>query len=119
MIKRIGYFLLGFVIAMILLFYPRGRKGSDLEPEELYDAEFWFGLQDTKASMIEQLEMAGYDYMGELPLPHGDQYTQWLYKMEDAPKWAVENHFHLLVQIGVEPGVKVTRKSDGANVPWV
>ena len=118
MIKRIGYFLLGFLIAMILLFYPRGRKGSGLEPEELYDAEFWFGLQDAKAFMIEQLEMAGYDYMGELPLPHG-QYTQWLYKMEDAPKWAVENHFHLLVQIGVEPGVKVTRKSDGANVPWV
>lgn len=112
--RKIGYFILGFTTAMILLFYPRRSE----ESEELYDAEFWFGLQDTKDSMIEQLEMAGYDYMGELPLPHG-QYTQWLYKMEDAPKWAVENHFHLLVQIGVEPGVKVTRKSDGVIVPWV
>ena len=117
MIKRIGYFLLGFLTALVLWFWPRRSEETEVS-EELYDAEFHFGLQDTSDSMVEQFKMAGYTYVGDIPLPKG-KHTQWLYMMKDAPKWAIKEHYHLLLQMGLNPGAKIIRKSDGANIPWV
>lgn len=120
MIKRIGYFLLGFLTALVLLFWPRRSEVSEelYSSEELYDAEFHFGLQDSSDSMVEQLKMAGYTYVGDIPLPNG-QHTQWLYMMKDAPKWAIKEHHNLLLQLGIDPGMKIFSRNDGKELPVV
>lgn len=115
MIKRSFFFVLGFIAGIVILYWP--RKAEEVLEEE-YDAYFFFSIDDTTDFMVDHLTRAGYSYVGMRPIPQ-NQTSQWEIQMEDAPDWAVREHYDKLLQLGVNPSVKITRKSDDKVLPWV
>ncbi|KKL94978.1 hypothetical protein LCGC14_1859230 [marine sediment metagenome] len=115
MIKRSFFFVLGFITGIAILYWPR----KDVEVmEEEYDAIFFFSVNDTTDFIVEYLSRAGYSYVGLRPLPL-NQTTQWEYRMQDAPDWAIREHCETLAKLGVNPSVQIIRKSDSKILPWV
>ena len=111
-IKQVLFFVLGFVTGIAILFWPRK---DEKVPEEEYDAYFLFSINETTDFIVDHLTRAGYTYMGVRPIPQ-NQASQWEYRMEDAPDWAIIEHSNTLMKLGVNPGISVIRKSDGENI---
>lgn len=115
MIKRSFFFVLGFVTGIAILYWP--RKTEEVAEEE-YDARFTFSINDTTDLIIDHLSRAGYTYVGPRALTIFKT-TQWECQMENAPAWAVREHYAKLMELGINPSVQITRKSDDKVLPWV
>ena len=115
MIKRSFFFVLGFITGIAILYWPR----KDVEViEEEYDAQFTFSINNTNDLIIEYLSRAGYTYVGPRSLTVFKT-TQWEFNMINVPDRAVREHHAKLMELGVNPSVQITRKSDDKVLPWV